>query len=344
MMVQSGSRESGLPAHGRQTAIDRGRRSILIGALLLLVVSALSCGGRREKPHLVLIVLDALHAGHVSHLGYTRETTPNLDRLAAEGVTFTQVLAPAPYTLASIPSILTGRLPDSHGLTQKANGKLSAEEVTLAEILKADGYTTLGAVASANGSSAFGLDQGFERFIEVFQGEGRPDQITVQREGSALHVPSADEFLPIMVDWLAEVRGKTPHFFYLHVLEPHTPYTPPEDFRSRFIDPGYSGPFKSGDGEILVETVRGEAEADEEGIRATIDLYDANLAWADHVLGLLLDEIKKFGLYDDALIIVTSDHGEAFWQHGLWGHNNQLYEEMLRVPLVVKFPEAETTA
>jgi arylsulfatase A-like enzyme len=322
-----------------RSAPPRRRRSPAPGLVLGLAVLLCGCGGRRAPPHLVLVVLDAVHADHVSHLGYPRKTTPNLDRLAGEGATFTQALAPAPYTLASIPSILTGRLPDTHGLTRKGMGALPAGEVTIAEILKAAGYRTLGAVASANGSSAFGLDQGFDQFIELFQGEGGPGRVTIRRNDGAVHIPMADEFLPVMDEWLASTPEGVPHFLYLHILEPHTPYTPPGPFRDRYIDPSYAGPFNSGDGKILVDTVWGRASADAEDIRATIDLYDANLAWADHVLGRLIEKLREKGILDDALFVVTSDHGEAFWQHGQWGHNYQLYDEMLHVPLVVKFPE-----
>ncbi|MCZ6596699.1 MAG: sulfatase [Planctomycetota bacterium] len=286
-------------------------------------------------PPVVLVVLDALHAGHVSHLGYERETTPNLDALAAEGVTFTCAIAPAPYTLATIPSILTGRLPETHGLVSRP-GRLPAAEITLTELLAGAGYRTRGAVANMNGGKSHGLDQGFEEFVEVFRAEdGR--SVDWVADGEEFHLPRAADFPPIVERWLAEADER-PLFLYAHILEPHEPYTPPSEFQQLFLDPAYEGIFGVAESEIIKQARRREVELGPEDVEALTALYDANLRYADDAVGRILDQLKEAGLYDQALIIVTSDHGEAFWQHGEQGHNTLLYDEMLRVPLVVKFP------
>lgn len=151
----------------------------------------------------------------------------------------------------------------------------------------------------------------------------------------------ASDFPPIVERVLADDDGR-PLFLYLHVLQPHSPYDPPEPYRSTWLDPAYDGPFAAGDSQTLIRTLDPHAAhhqpASEADRRAVIDLYDANLLWADAMLGQVFDQLRAAGLYDEALIFVTSDHGEAFWQHGRWGHNDQLYDEMLRVPLIVKPP------
>lgn len=314
------------------------------GSIACLLGLAAACSGdgapARDKPPVVVIVVDALHALHVSHLGYPRETTPNLDDLAAEGVTFTQAFAPAPFTLASIPSLLTGRLPDSHGVSSNSR-RLGEQEVTLAEHLSRAGYRTFGAVANLNGGSVYGNDQGFDEFVELFRADGERSADGVW-EGGGVHIPRADEFLPVIERWCAEDLGGAPSLFYLHLLEPHEPYVPPDQFKRRFLSSGYEGEFKDGlTVELTLEHVArfGELHAPgKEEKDALVALYDGNVAWVDRVLGEVFERLKSAGIYDEALIVVTSDHGEAFWQHGRRGHGGFLFDEELRVPLVVKFP------
>jgi arylsulfatase len=302
-------------------------------ATALIALAALGCTRATEieplgRPPVVLILFDALHAGHVSHLGYERETTPHLDRLAAEGVSFAYAFAPAPYTLASIPSLLTGRRPDSHGVTTPA-ARLAAEETTLAELLADAGYRTVGAVGNPNGSARFGNDQGFARFDELFR---------IFADGRDYERASADRFVAFARDELARARDGAPLFLYLHVLEPHLPYAMPDEYRALWLDPAYDGPFATGEAQPFLDTVMGKLDADERDVEAAIALYDANLRWADHNLGELRRLLEEAGLWDEALVVVTSDHGEAFWQHGRWGHMDQLFDEQLRVPLVIKLP------
>jgi arylsulfatase A-like enzyme len=293
-----------------------------------------------------LILLDALNAKHVSHLGGRADTTPSLDALAAEGISFAAAYAPAPYTLATVPSIFTGRLPDAHGLVDKST-TLLAEEVTLAELLSRAGYRTFAAVGNLNGSSIFGCEQGFDEYVEVFRAEdGR--SVDVEVEGKRYHEVSADDYPPIVRRWLAAREtqggaGERPPFFYLHILQPHEPYAAPDEFRRRFVDPAYAGPYAAGDSAALGRGRRGKLPFDGHDRAAVEALYDANLAHADAVVGEVLELIEAAGLLDDALVLVTSDHGEAFWEHGEQGHNTTLFDEMLHVPLIARLPRGTLT-
>ena len=303
------------------------------------VPAAADAAAPHAAPHervILLVVFDALHADHLSHLGYERATTPNLDRLASDGISFSNCFSPAPYTRAGIPSILTGRLPDHHGVTG-GGAVLARGETTIAELFAERDLPTRAAIANLNGSEIYALDQGFIEFRNhMLVEEGRSADITLGE--NSFHQPSADEFTARVRGWL-DTDANGPAFYYLHYLEPHPPFDPPPEYRKRWIDPAYDGIFASGITKYLIQETKGEIEASEADRAAVRALYDASLAYADAQFGDVLDELRTRGLYDDAWIVVTSDHGEAMWQHGEFGHNLQLFDEMLNVPLIVKPPK-----
>ena len=145
-------------------------------------------------------------------------------------------------------------------------------------------------------------------------------------------------FVEFTQSQIAAHDGEQPLLLYLHILEPHAPHLMAEEYRSLWLDPEYDGYFAGGDVRSLMDAIEGKYEPDEQDLAAVIALYDANLRWADHNLGEVRSVLEAAGLWDSALVIVTSDHGEAFWQHGRWGHNDHLFDEQLKVPLVVKLP------
>jgi len=312
----------------------------LLAALVLLAGCGDGGGAATDGPRaagapVLLIVLDALHAEHMSHLGYERETTPHLDALAADGISFRRAFSPAPYTRAGIPSIHTGRLPDVHGMVS-GDTALADSEVTLAELFAEAGYATRAAVANLNGSELYHLDQGFDEFDNyLMPRNGRSADF--ETRGTWFHQPKAEEYVPLVERWLDE-DGEAPGFYYLHFLEPHSPYYPPEEFKTRWLDPDYDGIFAAGHTADLVATVKGELDTDAADRRAIKAMYDATLAYVDSQVGAIVDDLKARGRYDDFVIVVTSDHGEAMFQHGRWGHNDHLYDEMVHIPLIVKLP------
>lgn len=297
-----------------------------------------------ERPRIVLlVVLDTLAAGHVSHLGYHRRTTPNIDALAAEGVSFESALTPATYTLAAIPSLLTGLLPDRHGVTAYRH-RLAPEQTTMAELLARAGYRTFGAGANLNGGPRYGNDGGFEEWIEVYLGPGPDGAQRAERHGEEMHLPRADEFPPILRARLERLQPGERLFAYLHVREPHGPYDAPESFHRHFVDEHTPQPFERGDRKRIQADIRGLELPPPHSVAEVVRMYDFNVLWADDQLGRMLDELRRLGLYEDALIVVTSDHGEAFWQHGLAGHGRGLFEEEARIPLVFKLPSSMAAA
>ena len=325
----------------------RGHSSLLLAAsaLLGLVTGGLGicCGGvvRAEggPPRIVVLaVVDTLSSHHIAHLGYERATTPHLDRLAAEGVTFESAISSASYTVASIPSILTGRYPDRHGLSWY-DRRLSQSEETLPELLAGRGYESLALVAVNNGGALRGTLQGFDQYIELWKGEGAEGRESFKHKGKDVHFPWADETLPHIRERLDTLGDDGRLFLYVHILEPHSPYTPPAGYVERFVDELCPEPVS----ELPVHQLRLEAMHEGEvgpWTRSYQRRYDAHIAFADDGLGAIFEELRQRGLYDEALIAVTADHGEIFNSHGWLGHGKQLYEEIVGVPIIVKPPRS----
>jgi arylsulfatase A-like enzyme len=293
-----------------------------------------------KRVPVILVVMDALDASHISHLGYERDTTPNIDAFAKDGLSFRAAFSPAPYTIAGISSLLTGRLPDSTGVTAKWH-RLRDDETPLGMVLSTKGYRTRALVNNTNGGARFGVMQGFDQATMLYE-DGEPNYSL--RSGEMVFVPKGKAHIPLMGEFLDDVQqdgADTRFFFYSHMLEPHSPYIADEPFRSKYIDPAYDGVFKNGDTEDLLDTINGRIVPSAEDIAAVCAMYDGHLAFADHIFGTMMADLKARGLYEDSLIILTGDHGEAMFQHGRWGHNDHLFDEMVNVPLVIKMPGSD---
>ncbi len=272
------------------------------------------------RPHVVLIVLDAARADHFGLYGYSRDTTPEIDRLGRESLVFTHAVAECSYTVCSMPSLLTGLSYVQHGLIGK-HLFLGAEVETLAERLAAAGYLTVGYTGNPNNSTVTGMERGYEQFHEIWDTD--PGQITGE-----------------VTKLLAAKSAERPLFLMLHYVPPHEPYDPTPEF-DLFGDPSYAGPVNP-DRDLAHAIYAKEVTLDEADLEELVALYDGNLRRGDAAVGEVLAALRGAGIYDDALVVVTSDHGEAFMEHGWIGHNTTLYGEMLRVPLVVKLPASWT--
>ena len=274
--------------------------------------------------NVVLIVLDAASVRRFGCYGYHRPTTPVLDRLASGGLLFSRAYTNAVYTLASTATLFTGQLPARHRILQHRN-KLPRESKTLAEVLEVSGYETASFLANGNASGAFGLTQGFRTTREVFRDRN--------------YVGWGEDITRAFSEWLQSKRSQK-FFAYLHYREPHDPFNPPEPWVRRFVSASYSGQVgRTAPERVGIRT--NSSQFTEEDRRHISNLYDANLAYADSQVGEVLSLLRKFGKEEDTIIVVTSDHGEAMWEHGYQGHNRQLYEESTRVPLIIRFPSGK---
>lgn len=308
------------------------RPAHLIPAVLALVLAlgaTLGCGPSdhlaRGPAPVILISIDTLRMDHLGCYGYERPTSPALDRtLCRDGVVFEQAIATAPSTLASHASMLTGLLPARHAGSFGDKRAVLPEIETLAEALSKAGYATASFNNGGQVGALWGLAQGFDVYQSL-----REDRL------SAVMEPA--------LDWLAsnvtdDDGGEV--FLFLHTYETHHPYTPAgRDLEAVGAAP-YEGQLGPGVGTRELRRInRGHLTLDDADERFVVAAYDAEIHAMDRALGEFLEKLQEAGLYDRSLIIFTSDHGEEFGEHGWMGwHSHSLYDELLRVPLIVKLP------
>jgi len=283
-------------------------------------------GSLRGK-HVLITLIDAAAIDHLSMYGYERDSTPFLAQLAEESLVFDDVTAPAPYTIASVASLMTGEAVDVHGVTE-AGREVSAELPMLAERFAEAGYRTSGLSANAHIQRAFGFARGFESF------DGYWPHIEVEHRVPEAQARRARKVLE------AAAEDPRPLFAYWHFLPPHAPYDPPALDRASFAGHLAGTPLdEAGSLDNLMPLSYGARQPGEPEAQAIEDLYDASLRHVDAQLAEIAQALEDTGLADDTLWIVVSDHGEAFGQHGLWQHARTVYDEMVRVPLIIRLPK-----
>jgi arylsulfatase A-like enzyme len=308
-------------------------------------------GGEGRPPNVIVYLVDALRAQHLGTYGYPRPTSPALDRFAAGATLFTRAFAQASWTRAAVASLFTGREPRRHGVNGRDDA-LGDDALTLAEVLKGAGYRTAAFVTNGNVGATFGFAQGFDRFA-----------LLGEEHSAAVH-HLADEVNEAVFPWLREHGADGPFLLYVHTTDPHAPYAPREPFRSRFAPAGGALPpssaalrgelaaLRDSFGRRFPETLslapgslvwmRGLAQSRIPVTPQLVDrlasLYDAEIAANDAAFGAFVDELRRLDLYDDSLILFTADHGEEFHEHGGWEHGRTLYDEVLRIPFVLKLP------
>ena len=263
------------------------------------------------RPNIVIYLVDTLRPDRLGLFGHDRETSPRLESFAEDGVVFEQTYSPSGWTKPAVASVLTGLNPPRHGAITRTN-QLPPQITLLSERLSAYGYQAAAMVCNPNVTGTWGFDQGFEYFYDV---------------GSDTQETRADEINATVFQHMSAYPA-TPFFYYVHTLDPHAPYDPPPPYRQMFTDEPapFRGPFKL------------TPETPEPRLRHAWDKYDAEIAFNDEQFGLLMDRLKADGLYKGALIIFIADHGEELLDHEGGGHGHTLYEELVCVPMVVKFP------
>ncbi len=281
-----------------------------------------------RKPNVLFIVLDAARALSFGAYGYSRPTTPNIDKLSSEGFTFDNAYTPAVYTLAAMSSVWTSQQPDRHHGDLAFSAKLPADRLMLAEVLTAQGVYTAGFVANSVAGAFNGFDRGFKEFDEPWKKYGS----------------QASGFRKVIPTFLDRMKEEGKHFFaYVHYREPHHPYDPPPPFNTVF-GPDAPIPKARREGGALADKWlkdinQGVTRPSAEEIDHIRRLYDGNLAFADQEVGYLRGELESRGLLDNTVVIVIGDHGEGLFEHGYIGHNAQVFEESARVPLIVSLPK-----
>jgi arylsulfatase A-like enzyme len=305
------------------------RATALAAAVLCLAIFlAMGCGrASRIGPNIVIVVLDTVRddTSELSPSGVS--PTPNLDRLSAEGTVFANAWATAPWTVPSHVSILTGLLPSSHGCTGYSTF-LGEEHRTIAEHLAARGYETVAFFSNPWLTDRMtGMMRGFEtRYAEVGDDTRVFNIVDQGGEATSRNIE----------EWLDERPRNRPFLMFVNFLEPHLPYSPPEEYqREHFPD---LPPRSIVTTEWAHEFNAGMYPPDTVDWDRVIRLYLGDVATADAYLGELLAQLERHGLYEDSVIIVTSDHGENLGDHGYMDHQFGLFESLLAVPLVVRAP------
>jgi arylsulfatase A-like enzyme/Flp pilus assembly protein TadD len=258
--------------------------------------------GSEVNPNVIFITIDTLRADHLGCYGASQIQTPNIDTLARAAARFTQAYTPVPITLPAHSAIFTGSFPMATGMHDFSGNKLPANTATLARVLHDHGYATAAFIGSAVLDSRFGLNQGFETYFDHFD-FSRLDETSLdlmERRGDVV----MDEALK----WLrvnSQVSGR-PFLLWIHLYDPHFPYTPPEPYASRY----------------------------------RTHPYDGEIAFADEQVGRLIAVLKENGLFENSLLVLVGDHGEGLGEHGEKTHGFFIYNSTLHVPLLIKIPGA----
>jgi arylsulfatase A-like enzyme len=296
----------------------------------IVLLAGLS-GCSRPPTSVVLVSIDTLRPDHLGCYGYPRPTSPNLDAFRKDAILFTNTFAHAPSTIESHGAILTSLLPPHHSASVADDLAVPPEVLTLAEVMRSAGYAT----ASFNGGvqldAAYGLDQGFDIYVSAKPRGTQAESMGDETDRFSYEVEQAQP-------WIEQQQGR-PFFLFLHTYEVHHPYAPHGPDLDHFRG-SYHGTLPD---RITVRLLRefnlGERKLEPEDRKHIVDAYDAEIRSADRSFGRLVAQLRNLGLYDDALIVVTSDHGEEFGEHGRVGwHAHTLYDELLHVPLLVKLP------
>ncbi len=367
------------------------RRVVLLLIVLLVLGAGLACSHTAPLPddtHLVLVVVDTLRRDHVGAFGGQAGVTPAIDRLASQSVRFRHAVAPSSWTKPSVASLMTGLYPGRHGavgitrslLRHGGSPVLDPGRITLAETLRQAGFSTAAFATNIHISVKNNFDQGFDCFVQP--------------------AGDAGELCAGALEWVDGRKAGERFFLYLHILDPHAPYSPPEPFHGKYADPDPpdGGPFSrrgwpsemewwaeqygwwlDGPGRepFLFDYHRfnlawarqhspevddpeiGYLFANIEQFQEKVDLdfsgsddpalkrrsgvltslYEGEVAWVDQALSGFFDGLAERGLLSRSVVVLTSDHGEAFLEHHVWGHHRTVYGEEIDIPLMLRVPD-----
>ena len=268
-----------------------------------------------ENPNIVIIVVDAMRPDHLGCYGYCRPTSPNIDSLARVSIRVETAITQAPWTKGAFSSILTSLYPFQHGVTDWVS-VLPDSMLTLPEMLSKEGYSSMGIFNMIGLGGRFGVLQGFAETVE-------PEE----------RYRDARETTDLAIERIEDSQG--PFFLVVHYFDSHEPYRPPIQFLDEVrleSDPdpmdGWRQSGKSGP----------QHRTDEDILRSQL-LYDGCIRFVDHHIGRLVETLRQKGIDRSTLLIITADHGEAFWEHGVASHGANTYDEAIRVPLIVHYPD-----
>jgi arylsulfatase A-like enzyme len=314
-----------------------GPSATVLGTLVWCWVAMAGCAREPARPNVVLVSIDSLRADHLAAYGYARETSPHIDALAASGALFEHAFSTTSWTLPSHIALFTSMHDLVHGVIFH-DRVLDPLRTTLPEVFHQHGYATAGFYSGPYLIPAFGFGRGFDTYVPCMDyldpgALERTDFVPASHQASHADVTSPC-LQDAVVSWLDEAPAR-PFFLFLHMWDVHYDYIPPPEYARRFTDPDYDSPI---DFTGFQRNPAINRQMNPRDLAHLIGLYDGEIAYTDHHLGQIVAHLDALGLRDNTLIVVTSDHGDAFFEHGLKGHQNDLYDEVLRIPLIFSWP------
>lgn len=302
------------------------------------VIAARPRSARADLPpakNLVVVLIDTLRADHLSCYGYTRPTSPRLDAFARDSVLFEQCMSPKPQTTPAVASLFTGLFPRSTGIV-KTMTKLLPEFTTLAEVTKAAGFVNVGWSANAMITADFAFDQGFESLSFV----PKANRSAEGADGKLVTAAALERIRELR-------RDGQRHFAYVHIVEPHSPYTPrPDDLKPLRNDALYTSTPDTDLPRNSVSYLNGIVahvwnDQERGNGKGYVARYDAEIMHADRIVGEFIDALDALGAREDTAVVVVADHGESMLEHHAWfNHGITMYEGQVHVPLLVRTPGA----
>jgi len=302
----------------------------------------------KAKPNILWIVMDSVRADHFSCYGYHRNTTPNIDRVASEGILFENAVSAAPWTLPSHASMFTGMFPSKHG-TDAHHQWLEDDFQTIAEVLRLRGYSTFGYSNNPCVDPGTNLSQGFDTFEvtpggRIAAGSKLADLLKVNfawREAQNLLLmdDGARRTNELVKRWIADAhQAETPFFVFINYMEPHDPYYPPKTYAMPYLGENISFATAMSVNQDEYAYITGQVQMSDEDFDILLALYDGEISYLDFRMGQLFDYLRELEILDDTVLIITSDHGELFGEHHLMEHQFCVYDTLLHVPLVIRYP------
>ena len=291
--------------------------------------------GSQRPPNILLVTVDTLRADHLSAWGYKRATSPNIDRLASEGVRFDQAQTQWPKTGPSFTSIFTSTYPKDNGIVRQIGIPVPCTFTMLAEALQRAGYSTHAVVANGAVGREFYFDQGFDTFLESWK---------LPPPGDEADPNGAENVTRLALAAAAKMDPAKPYFLWVHYLDPHAPYIPPVAFQSRFqndehFDGSFEIPVSNKHKQELAGIGKGQVLNGDKRLAFYVARYDAEISYVDQEIGRLLAEMGQQKRLDDTLTAFTSDHGESLGEHGYYfNHGRFGFQTCLHVPLILHWP------
>jgi arylsulfatase A-like enzyme len=345
------TRKHSAPQGAPEKTRHHGSRRLLWMGILVVVLAAggaglylqlnrpAQAGASSVPPNVLLISIDMLRPDHLGCYGYSRPTSPHIDRLAEEGVLFENHISSSSWTLPAHAALFTSLYDSVHGCTD-TDKKLADNVVTLAEKFAQAGYQTAGFFSGPYLHPAFGLGRGFEHYEDCTSYAAVLDDTAVDQwamDPDVMRASHRDITSPRVYaafkKWFDEHRGSK-FFLFVHLWDPHFDFIPPPPYDTLF-DPNYAGTV-TGTDFFFDPNINADMPARD--LEHLIALYDGEIAWTDSYVGKILDDFQQAGLLDHTVVALTSDHGTEFFEHGDKAHRKTLFDEVIRIPLLLRYP------